>query len=720
MTSTRESTLTIHEVGAEKSLITCRNGDRYLVDRPAPELLSLLDIALPHSPADNSPALSVADAEAVAALREIGAPPDRLPDTLPLPVAAGLVAIRVWIGSLPESLAGPAAELALAAGAVVDISPDLDLGADPVLVTVHWYPDRDELADLLARTAAAGRTWVPVVLRASEAVVGPAALPGHSGSVLDAFTRERAAAPVQDVAGIDYRRPVRARALTTTELAFALDRGVQEARRLAGGEPSRVAGNQLRIGFADLAETLHPVLPMPSAGMAPYRNDTLAGEDLIVDRRTGIVTRVLELDFPARAPAGIAGLVATAADLMRVGPWPNSIVNGSVAIDRPVAAMRGAAIGEAIERYCGNLPLLEGTRVASYRELRTAGQNAVDPAELVLFAEEQYARPGFRYVPFTADLPVRWVRGRSATRDAPVWVPAGVAWVNYHAGERAAEPAVNPPLFAGVAAGVTVEDAACAGLEEILERHATMVWWMHGRRLPLVGERTETAGRWPAWSLLVRNVFDLPVVATVVRDPDLDLATVGGALRPNLAECIAKSLAEGASNMVCNADLLDPDGVHWSGVRSGEREIGFFKPYRADRRYLDSFAPDFSDVGDLEVQLQVHCDPRATARALEILEPAGVADLDGLHLDFPRTLDGYRRIVERLGYEVIVVDLTTPDVAYAGYHVVRVVVPGLVSNFGAGLPLAGNGAIGRDGPRLGWTDTPLEPSPMNPLPLPHA
>jgi ribosomal protein S12 methylthiotransferase accessory factor len=590
-----------------------------------------------------------------------------------------------------------------------------------VVVTLHWYPDRAELAEVLAGATAAGRAWVPVVLRAAEAVVGPAWLPGHSGSALDAVDREVAAAAVPEVVAADYRRPERGREPSAAEIAAALFRGLDEAALLAAGKVARVAGNQIRIAFADGAQSLHPVLPLPAAGMAPYRNDSLVGERLILDDRTGIVTRIIDLEFPPQAPPDIAGLVATAADLVRIGPWPNSIVNGSVAIGRPVEQMRAAAVGEAVERYCGSLPLLAGTRFATYNELRAAGEQAVDPRSLVLFAPEHYREPGFPFVPFSRDLRVRWARGISTSRGGePTWVPASVVWTNYHVGERAAETPVNPPLFAGVAAGRSVPDAACAALEEILERHAVMVWWMHGQRLPLVGTPTAQPGRWPHWSLLVRNIFNLPVIATVVRDPVLDLACVGSALRPNVAECTAKSLAEGASNMVCNADLLDPDGAFWSAVRSGEKDMGYLKPYRADRRYLDSFAADFRDVGDLEAQLQVHCDPRATAQALRILEPDGVADLAGLHQDFPRTLDGYRRIIEPLGYQVVVVDLTTPDVAHAGYHVVRVVVPGLVSNFGAGFPLTGNGAIGRDGPLLGWRETPLEPSGMTLLPLPHA
>jgi len=704
-------TLTVHEVGRRQSVITCPNGDRYLVNKAADQLLELIDSALPAGWIDG---LAAGDAEIVEVLAALCRPRGE---------QAGTEPVRIWAGRLAGPLRHRLDQLVTSGqlgDVVVDYAGTVSTGPAAAVVTLHWYPAPEELAELRRRLG--GTVWIPVVLRATEAVIGPASGPAHAADVLDASCRETAAATLPEVATLDYRRPVRSRPLAGAEFTVAVDRAVREATRLARAESSQLVGNQLRIAFADFTESVHPVLPVPDGTVRPYRNDSRSGEQLVVDDRTGIVTQTVELTFPAQAPAGIAGIVARAADMARVGPWPNSIVNGSVAIDKPVEYMRAAAIGEAVERYCGSLPILDRTLVASYRELRAAGRRAVDPEELVLFPPEQYREPGFPFVRFTHDLAVRWVEGRSVTREEPVWVPAGVTWTNYYVGERATEPPTNPQLFAGVAAGTSLDSAACAALEEVLERHATMVWWMHGRRLPEVPCPHAGPGRWPTWSLLVENVFGLPVIGTVMQDPANQLACIGFALRPAVSEAVAKSVAEAASNMVCAADLLDPDGVFWTSVRDGEKEIGYFKPWRDDRRYLDSFAADFRDVGDLESQLQVHCDPRAAQQALTLLRPDGEADLDTLQQGFPRTLENYRRIVEGLGYEVIVVDLTTPDVAYAGYHVVRVVVPGLVSNFAAGFPLTGRDAIARDGVRLGWRSAadPLSRAELNLLPLPHA
>jgi ribosomal protein S12 methylthiotransferase accessory factor len=147
---------------------------------------------------------------------------------------------------------------------------------------------------------------------------------------------------------------------------------------------------------------------------------------------------------------------------------------------------------------------------------------------------------------------------------------------------------------------------------------------------------------------------------------------------------------------------------------------GFMKPWRADRAYLDDFRADFRDVGDLECQMQLHLDPRAreTVRPWTLAGPR--RPLESVPSLPDRGLGTYQHLVERAGYEIVVVDLTTPDVAASGLRVVRVVVPGLVSNFPAAFPFTGHRRL-QDAPvDLGWRDEPLPEHELNAFPLPHA
>ncbi|MEJ8646145.1 YcaO-like family protein [Streptomyces sp. MS1.HAVA.3] len=55
---------------------------------------------------------------------------------------------------------------------------------------------------------------------------------------------------------------------------------------------------------------------------------------------------------------------------------------------------RIAALGEAVERFCGNV-VPDTLPIASHAELARAGRAAVDPREFALYSRAQYARRGF-------------------------------------------------------------------------------------------------------------------------------------------------------------------------------------------------------------------------------------------------------------------------------------------------------------------------------------
>jgi ribosomal protein S12 methylthiotransferase accessory factor len=67
----------------------------------------------------------------------------------------------------------------------------------------------------------------------------------------------------------------------------------------------------------------------------------------------------------------------------------------------------------------------------------------------------------------------------------------------------------------------------------------------------------------------------------------------------------------------------------------------------------------------------------------------------------------------QFGHEVLMVDLTRPQLRDLGLHVVKVIVPGLRhfwARFGPGrlydVPVA-----------LGWRDTPIDEADLNPIPM---
>ncbi len=568
--------------------------------------------------------------------------------------------------------------------------------------------------------------WIPVELGRGRLWVGPLVTPGVGASYEDAAARRLAAAREPRVHRLLRRFPPGGDQGPAPErLPALLDAGLDvladacESLDSSAG-PEAAHGDVLHeiVPGADGVEHLrHPVLPMPGR-RTRYRDHS---REHLIDERTGIVLRVREVDHHPRAPRSLMTRQADVADIRAVTPWANNILcQGSAFSD--AAGARLAALGESVERYCGNvldtLPVTWG----SYDELRRRGLPVLDPRELVLYSEEQYAAPGFPFVPLSRDLRVHWVHGRWIADDSPVLVPASLVYVNWYSAGLAAAPPTNFCSFAGIAAGPDEAFAVRSALEEIIERHATMVWWLNAHPLPAVtglgGPVIEPPCR--ATYLNLDNEFGVPVAAAIVHDDDARLVNIGFSARPRFRQGAVKALTEAFTLQEGSRDLLRSDGLHWKVMAAGELNGRAFKPWRRDRRYLDDFRSDMHDCDDLMVQQQVYLDPRAGRAMSSLLEPsthrdrATVPDIAG------DPADHYRCALERHGIGAIVVDITTPDVASTGMRVVRVIAPGTVGNAPAAFPYLGRRRVQDLAVELGWRERALDEDRLNYFPLPHA
>lgn len=420
--------------------------------------------------------------------------------------------------------------------------------------------------------------------------------------------------------------------------------------------------------------------------------------ELLVDARTGIVTETQRYANPPEWPAAFRLVTTSVADVGHDRPWRADRVSTGTAYGSEERATM-AAIGEAIERYCGNF-VPAGLRRASWSRLSDEGVRAVDPQQLRLFSKEQYDEPGFPFEPFGRDREVCWVEGEDLVDGRPTLLPASVVYVNYLYGPRAGEPVTNFVAFAGLAAGPDRRSAETSAMEEIIERDAVELWWDSGssaRRvnLPagLADEMTACADPMLEYVVLaIPGPWRVPVVAVVVRDPLLDLVALGSAARPDPAAAVLKAAGEAVSLRSLAKGLLDPDGGPHTAVTEGIVDGTALKPWRADRAYLDDYADDFRDVTDLLCQAQIHLDPRTRPWTARLFSEGEQVELDDLRRELAVDEDPdhlwrhYRDECTRVGGAAPVsVDVTTPDVAATGLAVVRVTAPGTYGNAPAGF-----------------------------------
>jgi ribosomal protein S12 methylthiotransferase accessory factor len=446
----------------------------------------------------------------------------------------------------------------------------------------------------------------------------------------------------------------------------------------------------------------------------------MVGAERLVDPRMGIVRRVEPRAVHEHLPQGLRLVVSAIADTSAFSPWHSDPSGSGCALWDEAAAV-GAAIGEAVERYCSTLvapDLLAG----SYDDLVGDGRCALDPQALALYSPDQYAQRGFPFVAFTRDLTVRWVLGRDLVSHQPVWVPASLVWVTYlfpgGPGER--EPPTNGEISAGVATGATREDAEWSALRELVERDALALTWLSGAPVPRIEP--------PPWLARLtagpRGVLDtrfyafpselgMPVVGALVIDEADGYVTLGHACRRDRIDALSEAFAEASQLQMLTRDLDDPASAM---ARIAADPHSALKPWRPDRRYLSQYRHDWRDVIDGACHLQLYLDPDMRARLESELAdgPTAVGEAPPATQQ-PRDVEAQvRGLAARLaehGVTVASVDITTADVREAGLRVIRLVATDLSSTTHGAFPLLG-------GRRLAERARAVGGRPLRLLPLP--
>lgn len=605
-----------------------------------------------------------------------------------------------------------------------------ELPANSLVLAAYGEGARAALNATEAVLVDQGIPWLPFYLEAGRGFLGPGIYPGRSVSWTDVVLRRRAAAIDVDLvealaAGPCGQAGLDVRVVGLDGLAWMLATALHQLRLWADGAPgSDVAGCQLELNPQAWTVEHHFLLPLPTTKHRLTATHVL-DEWRLLDERLGIVTRARLLQHNEDFPPALRTVQVDVCDMRRVADWHNDRqAAGTSWIEE--APARSAAIGEAVERYCGNwLPpdrqVLEGT----YDELAGGHVELVDPESLALYSERQIALKGFPFAPFRRTTRTQWLRGKSLHDDRPVWVPASLVYVRWQEQHGTTER-LNYPVLAGIAAGPCPEYAHMSALEEIIERDTTMVWWAHRRVLGSLALPPEAevlmsrgSGRLATNVMMLPNEFGVPVAAGVVRDRETDALTIGFAARESGQAAVMKALAE-AFTLQETCRTLDREGGTTALNADGIISTRNLKSWRADRGYLESCRADFHDLLDLMAQQQVFLDPAAT----RVVAPWtwGMPEMPWVEPPAlpARRLGHYLDKLQAKGFEALAVDVTTADVALAGFAAARVLVPGLVSNYPPAFPCWGQQRIARAGVALGWTEQPLDEDELSNFPLPHA
>lgn len=438
----------------------------------------------------------------------------------------------------------------------------------------------------------------------------------------------------------------------------------------------------------------------------------------LVDAETGIITGIMNSSDTNYFRVELFQSVATVSNTRYLGPILADRIAAGTAFTKSSAFF--ASIGEAIERYCGNVtvrPMITG----SYRDLVRDNLRALSPCMLPLYTDEQYKENDFPFVRFTDELTLRWVWGKSLVTEERILVPASIALLNLHPVAIQKEPRINFLNFSGIACGSTCDTAILAALLEVIERDATMLWWcscdlpnaIDLSQWPNIEKYVGPAGETNGFSFKlfnIKNDTNVPTVAAVCFERSTSTITAGFAARLDPLEAALKSLSEAAQLHQLSRNLLNPESWIFKAQKTGILHHEALTPYRADRRYKESFRMDCKNMVDLFHNSQYYLDPRSVDE-VDFLEKA--PNVCSPPTEGILSLDELIGAVAMLGYDPIVVDLTTPDIADVGLTVMRAIIPGFVPNAPSAFPYM-------ESTRLRLKRTGAHMSSLRQLPIPHS
>ncbi len=419
-------------------------------------------------------------------------------------------------------------------------------------------------------------------------------------------------------------------------------------------------------------------------------SDTLFRASRLISPKTGLIRRIRTIKRRAQDPTLVTA-IAEATDLSRFSGFPK-LQNGGGTAETLDGAM-AAAIGEVVERYClffgetikspavplagvAGSPMAHDMVVARHEDV---AEHAVPLPGLRLYSRQQVeAQPeggGLRFL--EAETPVRWIRAYSLTHGRWRLVPASRVFFSLHPDEAY----VGQANTTGLGAGATYEEAIHSGLLEVIERDAVALAWLHRR----AARRLEIDDPKLQQHLDECFLADRPGVELELYDLQTDLPV------PVVLSILRRPTESGPYFAMAAAARLEPEAAVRKALREQAQTFPLFRQLVRTRWEP---AEDFSNLVDFEHHLLLYLRrPEMIREELAFFAEAPTAKLSEVENRSTGRVLGELEVcvaaLESRGFESLVVDLTTPDIAASGFRVVRVIVPGLVMLHGDNMPCLG-------------------------------
>jgi len=358
-----------------------------------------------------------------------------------------------------------------------------------------------------------------------------------------------------------------------------------------------------------------------------------------------------------------------------------------------------SAIGEAIERYSGVYRGEEIKIISSYNAL---ADQAIHPNDCMHFSAQQYQNRNywnakksfFNIVPlkFDKNAEIEWSPLWSVTRNGFVYLPTALCYYS-HPKNKGAHFFCAPDSN-GSAAGNSLEEAMLQGFMELIERDSVAIWWYNRLKRPAVDLAS----------------FNDPYANELInyhkgRNRDLwvlDLTSDTG-IPAFIAISARNDRSEYQDIVFAPAAHIDPE----IALRRALTELNQMMPSMNDSLPKGSY--NYDDPECVTWWQTCNVDNQPYLLPDQALAPTSLASFKLPKFnDIKDDLDYCIEVVKKLGLELHILDQTRPDI---GFHVVKVVVPGLRHFWARNAP----GRLYDVPVKMGWLKQALKEEELNPI-----
>ena len=361
------------------------------------------------------------------------------------------------------------------------------------------------------------------------------------------------------------------------------------------------------------------------------------------------------------------------------------------------AAAECAAVGEVIERYCGNILMQDASIKSSQDELKKLGENYLDIKQMIHFTKSQYERAGFPFKPPTITSKVTWIRGMSLIDEKSILVPAQLSLLNEEYFSQNDEEQHLPIQFSGISFHTDKMVACKKSFLEVCERDSVIRWWFSQDPPILVDINSLSVSvqkllndlkedYFSVKVLLIPSRFYIITVGVFVQCNKNETVCFGTAADFILDAAVRKAIIEALQLQVFSLDLLDPDSSYWSSVKEKIKGKEHWK-YHSDRRYLDEAKDTWKEVIDFPRHALVWLDPRMNKYAEKFYcRDNELIKFEEYMKKAVFSFDSLLNKLKEFNYLGIILDVTSDDISSIGGNVIRALIPGACPNYPACFP----------------------------------